>query len=261
MKKRSPYRINQAVLFALILREMRTRLGDRRMGVFWVLFEPAAQVALMIYIFSAFRGGTLLGLDYPIYLLMGMIPFFLMRNIALGIMEAVGANQGLFAYPNIKPFDTFVARLVVECAISSCVFILMLLVFGWFFGFHIQIHKPIQWLGWMGVGIVLAFGVGIILCVIAKHFPNSKVFIRMSFMVVYLLSGVLYPVWVLPKDIFNLLKINPFFQIVDGLRESALAYYPVVSGITIGYPLSIALITLFFALALYWGQRRELISI
>ena len=57
------------------------------MGVFWVLFEPAAQVALMIYIFSAFRGGTLLGMDYPIYLLMGMIPFFLIRNIALGIME------------------------------------------------------------------------------------------------------------------------------------------------------------------------------
>ncbi len=231
------------------------------MGVFWVLFEPAAQVALMIYIFSVIRGRALLGLDYPIYLLMGMVPFFLMRNIALGIMEAVGANQGLFAYPNIKPFDTFVARLVVDCAISSCVFMLMLLVFGWFFGFHIQIHKPIQWLAWMAIGIILAFGVGIILCVIVKHFPNAKVFIRMSFMVVYLLSGILYPIWVLPNDIFNLLKINPFFQIVDGLRESAFAYYPVVSGITIGYPLSIALITLFFALALYWGQRRELISI
>ena len=51
------------------------------MGVFWVLFEPAAQVALMIYIFSAFRGGTLLGMDYPIYLLMGMIPFLSLIHI------------------------------------------------------------------------------------------------------------------------------------------------------------------------------------
>ncbi|WP_447981814.1 ABC transporter permease [Achromobacter kerstersii] len=261
MKKRSAIQINKAVLFALILREMRTRLGDRRMGVFWVLFEPAAQVALMIYIFSAFRGATLLGMDYPIYLLMGMIPFFLFRNIALGLMEAVGANQGLFAYPNIKPFDTFVARLIVECAISSCVFILMLAVFRWFFGYHIEIEKPIQWLAWMSIGIVLAFSIGILLAIIVKHFPNSKIFIRMSFMVVYILSGVLYPIWVLPLDIFNLLKLNPFFHLVDGLREAAIAHYPLTAGISIQYPLAITLTVLFLAMTLYRSQRRELISI
>lgn len=231
------------------------------MGVFWVLFEPAAQVALMIYIFSAFRGGTLLGMDYPIYLLMGMIPFFLIRNIALGVMESVGANQGLFAYPNIKPFDTFVARLIVECAISSCVFILMLAVLGWFFGYHVQIAKPMQWFAWLVVGVILAFALGIVLCVVVKHFPNSKIFIRMSFMVVYILSGILYPIWVLPPDIFKLLKFNPFFHIVDGLREAGISHYPITAGISFQYPLSISLILLFLALALYRSQRRELISI
>ncbi len=239
---------------------MRTRLGDRRMGVFWVLFEPFAQVALMIYIFSAFRGETLLRIDYPIYLLMGMLPFFLMRNIALGVMEAVGANQGLFAYPNIKPFDTFVARVVVECAISACVLILMLAVFAWFFGYQVRVEKPMQWLAWMSAGVILAFAIGIFLCVFVKNFPNSKIFIRMTFMVIYILSGVLYPIWLLPPEILEMLKANPFFHIVDGLRQTGIANYPDTSGVNIGYPSSISLVLLFLAMAIYRIQRRELIA-
>lgn len=239
---------------------MRTRLGDRRMGIFWVLFEPFAHVALMIYIFSTFRGEALLSVEYPIYLLMGMLPFFLMRNIALGVMESVGANQGLFAYPNIKPFDTFVGRVVVECAISGCVSMLMLAVFAWFFGYQVQIARPMQWLAWMSVGGIIAFAVGIVLCVFAKNFPSSRIFIRMTFMIIYILSGVLYPIWLLPPDIFEILKTNPFFHIVDGLREAGIAHYPETPGVGIKYPLSISLVVLFLAMAIYRVQRRELIA-
>jgi len=83
----------------------------------------------------------------------------------------------------------------------------------------------------------------------------------MSFMVVYILSGILYPIWVLPPDIFKLLKFNPFFHIVDGLREAGISHYPITAGISFQYPLSISLILLFLAMALYRSQRRELISI
>src|SRR5690554_1448043 len=118
--KRSPAVIMKCVIFALILRELKTRFGARRMGAFWMVFEPMAHVLLMVSLFALVRDIHAPTMDYPVFLLSGIVPFFLMRNIVLKLMDAVSANQSLFAYPNIKPFDTFVARAAVELSLSSC---------------------------------------------------------------------------------------------------------------------------------------------
>lgn len=43
LEKRSSLAITKAVLFALILREMRSRFGMKRFGVFWVFLNPLSK--------------------------------------------------------------------------------------------------------------------------------------------------------------------------------------------------------------------------
>ncbi|TGV05381.1 sugar ABC transporter permease, partial [Alcaligenaceae bacterium 429] len=121
-EKRSAFAITKAVIFALVLREMQTRFGSRRMGAFWLMFEPIASIAVMMVIFTVIRARQVPGMDFPIFLLTGIVPFMLMRNIALKLMDSVEANRALFAYRNITIFDTYIARVMVECAIMSCVY-------------------------------------------------------------------------------------------------------------------------------------------
>ena len=45
MLKRTPLQIEKAVLFALIMRELKTRFGGRLIGLFWVLFAGTIGVA------------------------------------------------------------------------------------------------------------------------------------------------------------------------------------------------------------------------
>lgn len=251
----------RSVIFALVLREMQTRFGSRRMGAFWILFEPIAHITVMVFIFTVIRGRQVPGMDFPVFFLAGMVPFFLMRNTALKLMEAVNANKALFAYPAIKPFDTFVARIIVEFSLSACVYVIILLSMGIWFGYEISIHHPLQWFSSLATGVILSFGLGLILCVLVEAMPNSRSFIRLLFMPLYLMSGVLFPVWMMPQQYMPYLLWNPFLHIVDNLRYSIFEFYPRVEGINFEYPNIFAVVCLFIGLALYRLRRRELLSI
>ena len=128
LKPRSPLQIKKSVIFALVLREARSRFGDRRMGAIWTLIEPICHLLILSLLFGLLRGRTVAGIDFPVFVLVGLAPFLLFRNTALRLMNSPKENRSLFAYKQIKPLDTFIARVLVEFSISATVYVI--LVFG-----------------------------------------------------------------------------------------------------------------------------------
>ena len=261
MTKRSSFAITCAVIFALVLREIQTRFGARRMGAFWMLFEPIAHIAFMMFVVTVLRGRHVTGMPYPVYLLTGIVPFFMMRNITLKLMEAVTANKSLFVYPNIKPFDAFVARVIVEFTLAACVYSLLLIIMGVWFGYDVRTNEPLEWFVALVTGVVFSFGLGIILCIVGEEFPNSKTFMRLAFMLLYVVSGVILPLWRLPAQFLPWILWNPYAHIIDNLRSSFFEHYPHTQGINFVYPASAAIVVLFVGLALYRLRQRELLAI
>ncbi|WP_245152359.1 ABC transporter permease [Allopusillimonas soli] len=249
------------MLFALVLREMQTRLGARRMGWFWILFESAAHIAIMMLIFSTIHGRDVPGMEYSVFLLTGLVPFFLMRNIALKLMDAVNANRALFAYPNIRPFDTFVARTIVEFCLMACVYLLIAGFMALWLDIDVSIHRPLEWIASLSTGIILSFGLGLIFCVIAEVMPNAKTVIRLIFWPLYFVSGIIFPIWAIPSQYMSWLLWNPYLHIFDNVRSATFAHFPHTEGISYLYPLEVAIITLFLGISLYWVRRRELLAI
>lgn len=257
--KRTPFRIMQDVLFALVLREYLTRFGSRRMGAFWEIFEPMSNIAFIMFIFGVIRARSMPGMDFPLFLLTGMIPFFLMRNIIFKLMDSVGANQALFSYPNIKIFDTYIARVLVECSISTIVYSIFIFIFGFWFGYDVFVAYPLEWLFSLLVGILFAFGLGILFSVITQVLPNAKSIIRIMFLPLYLMSGVIFPLWIVPDKYLPWLLWNPFAHIISNIREGVFIHYPGINGVTQTYPLVVTLLVLFTATGLYRIRRERLL--
>lgn len=261
LQKRSSFAITKAVLFALILREMRSRFGKKRFGVFWVFFEPAIQVAFIMMIFS-FRNVTVRnGIEFPMFLVSGMIPFFLMRNMATQGMSAVDANRALFAYKQIKPLDPMIARAIIETVISAVVFCIFLFILGFFFGYEITMVDPIKWLAVLSIGLLFSFSLGLILCMIVDVVEELKTVVRILFLPVYLLSGVLYPIWIMPREVMDWLLWNPYLHIIDELRVAMFPHYPVHYGVNLEYPIKVAVVTSLLAFGLYRIRRLKLVAI
>lgn len=261
LKPRDSFAIVRAVQFALILREMRSKVGAKRFGLFWLLAEPMVHIAIMMTIFSLRRLGEVSSFDYPVFLMAGMVPFFLMRNISLKGMEAVSANKALFAYKQIKPFDTILARTIVEVILYSCVYVILSFVLGFWFGYDVAIHQPLQWLSALCVGLLMSFALALLYCMLVDIVPEVKIFIRMMYLPIYLLSGVLFPIWILPNYIMDWLLWNPYLHLVDKMRLSMFEHYPEHYGVNLDYPLKLTLFLLLVSLALYRVRRLRMVSL
>jgi len=260
LKKRSPFAIVKAVVFALVLREVQGRFGQNRLGAFWFVFEPLAHVLLLLLIFTTLRGRHIAGIPVPLFLIHGIVPFLLFRNLTLKGMAAINANRGLLAYKQVKPFDMIIARAIVEVLLMSCVFILILAALGWFFEYDIAIHQPLQWLLVLVVGGVLALGSALIFCVVISAMPELEAMIRIMYMPLYFISGVIFPLWLIPREFLPLLLWNPYLHLLELSREYSIAYYPRVAEINLAYPTTCAVLALFIGLWLYRARKMQLVA-
>ena len=258
--KRTSIQIMADVLFALLLREFQTRFGSRRMGAFWMIFEPALHVFVMLFIFSVIRARSVQGMDYPLFLLSGLIPFFMMRNIAKKLMGSVDANQALFVYPNIKIFDTYIARTLVEIIIYGVIYVIFLFCLGYWFHFDVFIAKPIGFFMALLTGVLFSFSLGVLLSILVQVMPSIKSFIGIMFMVLYFISGVLFPLWIIPEKYLSWILWNPYAHIISNIRNSAFTYYPNIQGVSVLYPSIATIIILFCSLALYRLRKEMLLT-
>lgn len=259
MKSRTAFQITRSVLFALILREARGRFGDTRLGAVWLLIEPLCHLFIFTVLFSLIRGGTVASVEYPVFVLVGMAPFLLYRNTALQLMESPRINRPLFAYKQIKPLDTFLARMLVEACISAIVYLLLVAGFAWY-GYDMSITAPLEWLAILLLGLLFAFALGILFSLIVHAVPGVRLVIRMLFFPLYFISGVLHPAAYLPPALMPLLLLNPFLHLTELLRASVFTYYEPVTGTSVFYVAAVTLVLLFVSLGLYRARRLHLVS-
>jgi capsular polysaccharide transport system permease protein len=259
LKPRSPLQIKKSVIFALVLREARSRFGDRRMGASWTLIEPIIHLFILSVVFSMIRGKTVVGIDFPVFVLVGLAPFLLFRNTALRLMNSPKENRSLFAYKQIKPLDTYIARVLVEFSISACAYAILVFGFAWY-GFDMSIKSPIEWMLTIFLGILFSFGLGMLLSLITHAMPSSALFIRMMFFPLYFISGVLIPGAYLPQAMLPLLLLNPFLHLMELIRTEIFPHYVSVDGVSLKYVLGCTLVLLFVSLGTYRVRRLHLIS-
>lgn len=261
MTPRSPFQITRSVIFALLLREMRTRFGQRRMGAFWMLAEPIIQLIVTTVIMGFIRGrGPVQGIPFPVFLLTGIAPFFMYRGIAMLIMEGLSANRGLFAYKQVTPMDTFVARTIMQCSLASISYLFVMAVFAWY-GFDMSVHHPLEWLGILLLGVALAFGMGMVLAVLVDAIPEVRTFIRFFFLVLYFSSGAIFPATRFPSYVLPYLQWNPFLHMTELIRQAVFPFYRVLDITSFSYVAVCTAVLLFGGLGLFRVRRLKMLAI
>ncbi|WP_430747090.1 ABC transporter permease, partial [Campylobacter jejuni] len=156
------------VIYALFFRELKTRFGKNRyLGYIWVVGEPMSVVLLVTIIGTVIREyhHQIMpeGISIFMFLISGIMPFFMFRSIVTQLMNGIGANLSLFAYKPVKPIHVFIARTLLEFCIYFVIFITVLFFAGWFFRLDVF---PVHLLGVLFCIFLLicsAFALGICL--------------------------------------------------------------------------------------------------
>lgn len=255
---RSGLEVQQAVIKALFMREIKTRFGKYRLGYLWAVLEPAAHLVILLTIFGYIMKKTMPDISFPVFILNGLIPYFIFTNISNRSIKAIDANSGLFNYKPVKPIDTIFARAILESFIYISVYItLMSLV-----GILVEVYDVNQIINiimaWFFL-IIFACGVGVIFMVVGKIFQETEKFLPIMLKPLYFVSCIMFPLHSIPEEYRKYILINPIVHAVEISRESVVSGYT-SAGVSMGYLAFSSLLTFFIGIALYESQEEAMLT-
>lgn len=250
LKPRSSTSVMSASIRALFLRELQTRFGQYRLGYLWVFLEPLFTIGVMVFLFGAVMQRILPGIDYVVFLINGIIPFFMFRTGVTQAMSAVRSNQGLFSYKPVRPIDAMLARNILELLLKFVAYISFSLSFLWF-GYDINFSEIPELLAYWVILFIFMVAFSLILMVLTDLSKEIEKFFSVLFLILYLLSGVLYSIHIIAPQYRDYLLWNPLIHVFELMRHAVAPTYDLVPGINIGYVICWVIVTLFIGLLLY----------
>lgn len=234
-QSRTPWQVTRSVWYAMFMREAVSRTMADRFGWFWMIFEPVAYTGIMIAVRSFIRSDRLIvGADFIPWMITGLMGFFLFREGMMRSIGAVDANQGLFAYRQVKPVDPVLVRVFLEGMLRSFVFVLFIaggLMLGLDLFPDFAVLAMFSWLSlW-----VLGAGAGLVVSAVSSLVPEVGRLVRMVSLPLMIVSGAFIPLHVLPHWLLHYMLYNPLVHGLEYLRRGFFDGYKVLSGIDLTY--------------------------
>ena len=252
-------------IYALFMREMLTRYGDRKLGFLWSIVEPLAHVGVfwLIRYYRGFMPPD--GVSLILFLVSGIIPFFYFRDVASKGPTALSSNQGLLDFPNLSISDFFVARYFLETAAGLLTFLMSIVV-----AFNLepvinltyttsqwQINDALLVLGIFFLMGLIGFGWGLITSALKIFLPSVTIISNTIIRILYLTSGVIFSIKIIPERYYDILYYNPFVHCMEIIRGGFFqAYFPKEVFQDVNYVITFALILIFLGVILVASTKR-----
>ncbi|MGE8549000.1 MAG: ABC transporter permease [Alcaligenes sp.] len=249
-RPRSPLAVTLAVWRAIFLREALDRLFDMRAAWFWLLMEPVLHIGFITFIFTVIRLRTVGGIDASVWIIVGMLAFFMFRRTAIQVMYAVDSNKPLFAYRQVKPFDTSIVRGGLEAFLMVMVAMVILTVAA-FLGHDVLPDDPLQVLVAIFGLWLFGVGYGLVASVLMALVRETEHILKILMLPLYLISGVIMPISAVPQPYRDLLLINPLVHGLELVRQGFSTYYHMVPGVSMEYLYMWGIVSFFLGLVLY----------
>jgi capsular polysaccharide transport system permease protein len=247
---RSHFQIQRDVIYALLLRELSSSFGKSRGGLFWVMLEPIAHLLVPVLIFTFIRARLVPGVEYPVFLVYGILPFLAFKVICLQMVNGVKAAKGLLAYRQVLLLDVFIAKAIAYAVIQAIVFTIVLTALS-MFGFEVLPPRPLEFVAVLALTVLLAFGLGLVLAAITSLVPDARSIVSIMFMPLYFVSGIIFPVTRFPDEWMKLMAINPVLHLVELSRAMGVPGYEPFKYLSLAYPVTLAFIFTVIGLMLY----------
>lgn len=256
--KRTPWEINKAVIFALLMREMRTRFGVYRLGYLWALLEPAMHIAVFLILLGYVMQRTMPGIDYTLFLISGIIPWLLFSSILSRGISAISANNGLFGYRQVKPFDAFITRAILEWLIYLSTYVVFLCLAAWV-GLDVSIEDPLGLIAVLFLLFIFSCGLALISCVVLTQFPELEKFLPVVLRPLYFLSGIFYTLDTIPQEYRSYLLWNPILHANELSRVAMFKNFD-TNGANWEYLLGCSIVALTFGIVLFRKNSIKLVT-
>jgi capsular polysaccharide transport system permease protein len=221
MARERPLREQARVIYALILRDTRTRYGRTWAGFVIMILWPLSHALFLMLGYYLVHRVAPIGADINIFVGTGVLPYVLCLYPARMTMLCLVQNQPLLTFPVVKTFDVILARGILEIIIAFwvvCLFCMILYVSDVDFFPRRSEEAMMAILA----TIYLGFSIGFFAAVLYKLLRAWNGIQIGLLILAYFTGGAFFVPTALPQWIRDILWFNPLLHAIEWLRA---AYY------------------------------------
>ncbi len=257
VKKRTTLQVWGDVIFAIFLREIKSKSNDK-LGVAWSVVSPVVFIFMLSFIRGRIDGGETHGIPTFYFMVFGMVWVQFFLGCVSAVSNAIKKNKPLYAFRQVRPISSIIAIAFFEFLVKFVV-IISISVVAYFLKIKGQLDDPLEvilimlrvWLISSSLGLIFALSS----CYVAEVEKIRGLLMRPIFFI----SGIFFSLQDIPQDYWPYLTWNPLLHAVELTRHAA---YPAYEAVGVSYLFldSATLLCVFFALACYHISWKQAIS-
>lgn len=209
----------------LVIRDLKVRYKNSFLGVIWSLLNPLLMMMVYTILFTILIPNEGLR-DYPIFILVGLIPWQFHTGTMNGSVHAITGNAAIIKkvyFPRILlPTATLLSNLV-NLLLASVVLLVLLFAFGVGLTIH-ALWVPVI----LFTQVIFLLGLAYLVAALQTFYRDTAMILEVGLLAWFFLTPVFYPFerFGTQSELFGLVFnparlmrwLNPMASIIDGYR-------------------------------------------
>lgn len=217
---------NRKMLFNLIKSDFKNRYLGNHLGIVWAFIQPLVMVAVYWFVFTkGFRNGAVSNAPFLLWLLAGMVPWFLLNDAIINSSNAV-TSQAFMVKKIVFEVKLLPIVKIGSAVIVNLAFWLLLLLVCFAYGYYPNLWW-LQLFYYMFCIVSISLSIGLLCSAIMPFWPDMGQILSVIFQVLFWATPVMWNQdLVIESKWWFIVKANPFAYIVNGFRDTLIGHVP-----------------------------------
>jgi lipopolysaccharide transport system permease protein/teichoic acid transport system permease protein len=216
--------IKRNLVYELAKKNFKSKYLGSFLGIIWAFIQPLITILIFWFVFAlGFRKGAVNG-DCPflLWLLAGMIPWFFISESINSSVNSISENGYILKKVAFKVSILPVVK-IISVLVVHIFFVFVMLMIFWAYGFSFSIYY-LQIGYYLLATIILVIGISWITSAIGVFIKDLGQIVNIVIQMGFWMTAIFWPINFIPEKYQIIIKLNPFYYIIEGYRNSLIAH-------------------------------------
>ena len=219
--------VNYHLGWDLSKNDFKVRYVGSYLGIFWAFINPLVTILLYWIVFQfAFNSGDVDGFPFVLWLIAGLVPWFLIQDsITTGTNALIEYSYlvkkvmfKISVLPSIK---------VISSALVHVMFLVVVLIIYMFMGYYPSPLYMLQLLYYFVCALAFTLAIAYTTSAVVLFVRDLGQFIAVFMQVFMWATPIMWRISIIPENLKWIIKLNPAYYIINGYRDSLLYHVDV----------------------------------
>ena len=218
---------NRRMLLGLIRSDFKNRYLGNHLGIVWAFIQPLVMVAVYWFVFTkGFRAGAVSNVPFLMWLLAGMVPWFLLNDAIMSASSAI-TSQAFMVKKIVFEVKLLPIVKIGSAVLVNIAFWVFLVVVCAMYGYYPDAWW-LQLIYFMFCIIAISLSLSLFFSAVMPFWPDVGQILSVVFHVFFWATPVMWDKNMLLSHPHYqyLIKLNPFAYIVNGFRDTIINHVP-----------------------------------